>query len=288
MERNVLLSKYTTFRIGGRAKYFFKARNKKELISAIKFAKSKRLPFFVLGGGSNLLVSDKGFRGVVIKIQITNYKFQTNSKSQITGISVGAGLSLSKLVQLAAEKGLSGLEWAVGIPGTVGGAVYGNAGAFKKSMKDITKTVTVLEGGFKIKKYKNKDCRFGYRDSVFKHNKNLIIISTELKLKKGEKKEIQKKIKENLEYKKRVQPLNYASAGSIFKNPHNFSAGELIEKCGLKGKKIGGAKISEKHANFIVNLKKAKAKDVKNLINLIKKEVKKKFKINLEEEIRFL
>lgn len=283
MKRNVLLSKYTTFRIGGPAKYFFEVKDKKELISAVEFAKSKRLPFFILGGGSNLLVSDKGFKGVVIKILYSIFHIR-NSK-----IFAGAGISLNKLVNISAEKGFSGLEWAVGIPGTIGGAVFGNAGAFGKSMKDI---VEIAEA-FDIEKdkfinLKNKECKFKYKESVFKKNKKLIIISVELKLKKGNIKNIKKRIKENLAYKKEKQPLKYSSAGSVFKNPKGKSAWGLLEKCGLRGKQAGKAKVFDKHANFIVNLGKAKAKDVKKLINLAKQRVKKKFKINLEEEIQFL
>ncbi|MDP2967260.1 MAG: UDP-N-acetylmuramate dehydrogenase [bacterium] len=283
IKRNVSLKNYTTFKIGGPAKYFFEAKNKKDLIKAILVAKKFKLPFFVLGGGSNLLVSDEGFKGLVIKILFSKFYF-LNSQ-----ISAEAGTILGQLVSATSNTGLTGLEWAAGIPGTVGGAVFGNAGAFQKSMKDIVKEVEVLDAkDLRFKIYDFKKCQFGYRDSIFKHKKNLIILSIALNLKKGKKSEIKKKIKEYLNYKKQRQPLNYPSAGSIFKNPSGFSAGELIEKCGLKGKRIGQAKISEKHANFIVNLGNARAKDVKKLINLIKKEVKKKFKINLEEEIRFL
>lgn len=284
VRKNISLSDYSSFRIGGRAKYFFLANNEKDLVLAIKAAKKKRLPFFVLGGGSNLLISDKGFKGLVIKIQNTKYQILN------TKIITEAGVSLSLLLNETIKRNLTGLEWAAGIPGTVGGAVNGNAGAFGKSMKDITKTVTVLEipNKFKIKKYKNKECYFGYRDSLFKKKKDLIIVSAELQLKKGKKNEIKKKIEEYLEYKKRTQPLNYPSAGSVFKNPAGFSAGELIEKAGLKGKKIGNAKISEKHANFIVNLGNAKAEDVIKLIKLIKREVKNKFRVKLEEEIQYL
>jgi len=199
------------------------------------------------------------------------------------------------------------LEWAVGIPGTVGGAVWGNAGAFNKSMKDVVKSVEALEvknEKCKVKNFKNRDCRFGYRDSIFKHNKNLIILSAVLQLKKGKKKEIENKVKENLNYRKERQPLNFPSAGSIFKNPPGFFAGELgeedkssssafaaarlIEKCGLKGKKIGNVKISEIHSNFIVNLGRGTAKDVMRLIKIIKNKVKKKFGVVLEEEIQYL
>jgi len=255
-QKNVSLKNYTTFKIGGRAKYFFIAKKKEDLIKAVATAKKLKLPFFVLGSGSNLLVSDQGFKGLVIKY----------------------GQPLSSYVS-------KGLEWAIGIPGTVQGAVCGNAGAFKKSMKDVVEKVEVFDAKTgKIKFFKNKDCQFSYRNSIFKKNKNLIVLSVKIKPKKSNI----KKIKQYLNYKKERQPLNCPSAGSIFKNPSGFSAGELGEKCGLKGKRIGQAKISEKHTNFIVNLGNARAKDVKKLINLIKKEVKKKFKINLEEEIQFL
>ena len=302
VKKNILLRDYTTFGIGGRARYFFVAKTKKDLIKAIGVAKKLKLPLFILGGGSNLLVSDKGFSGLVLKIENcklkvefcdsgTRRKKRTKFSSHIENckVSAEAGVPLSKLVNLSVEKSLTGLEWATGIPGTVGGAVFGNAGAFGKSMADIIKTVEVLNSeNFKIKIFKNKDCKFSYRKSIFKHKKNLVILLAELQFKKGNKKEIRKKTREYLNYKKETQPLNLPSAGSIFKNPQGFSAGWLIEKCDLKGKRTGNVKISEKHANFIVNLGEGKAKDVKKLINLIKKQVKKKFGIILEEEIRFL
>lgn len=272
IKENVSLVKYTTFHIGGPAKYFFEAKNKGEIIRAVKWAREKKLPFFILGGGSNLLVSDKGYKGLVIK----------------------TGEPLSSYIS-------KGLDWAIGIPGTIQGAVYGNAGAFGKSMKDVVQSVEVFDAQTnKIKIFKNKDCRFAYRTSIFKKNKNLIIISAKIKIKKSNP----KKIEEYLNYKKNTQPLNFPSAGSVFKNPKGFSAGELgdeakasssafaaawlIEKCGLKGKKIGNVKVSEKHANFIVNLGNGKARDVIKLIKLIKTKVKNKFKINLQEEIQFL
>ena len=287
--KNVSLANYTTFKIGGPAKYFYIAKTKQDLIKAIKAAKELGLPFFVLGGGSNLLVSDKGYDGLVINFQFSISNFQLISNSKIFKVVVGAGLPLGKLVSASAEKSLTGLEWAVGIPGTVGGAIRGNSGAFEKSISNIVKEVEVLEitedNSPQIKILKNKDCKFQYRDSIFKHNSNLIILSAEIQLKKGDKKEIQKKIKEHLKQRKKTQPLGFPSAGSIFKNPKGFSAGELIEKCGLKGKKINGAQISEIHSNFIVNLGKAKSKDVEKLIKLIKQKVKQKFGIVLEEEI---
>jgi len=301
IKKNVSLKNYTTFKIGGLAKYFFVAKNKTELIEAIKTAKKLnpspfpkgdrvKLPFFILGGGSNLLVSDAGFNGLVIKIKNKKLKIKnTNKKLKI--IEVESGVLLNQVVDLALQNNLTGLEWAVGIPGTVGGAVWGNAGAFNKSMKDVVKSVEALEvknEKCKVKNFKNRDCRFGYRDSIFKHNKNLIILSAVLQLKKGKKKEIENKVKENLNYRKERQPLNFPSAGSIFKNPPGFFAGELVERCGLKGKKIGNVKISEIHSNFIVNLGRGTAKDVMRLIKIIKNKVKKKFGVVLEEEIQYL
>jgi len=300
LKKNVSLKNYTTFKIGGPANYFFEAKNKEDLIKAIITAKKFKLPFFILGGGSNLLVSDEGFKGLVIKILFSKSYF-LNSQ-----ISAEAGTILGQLISATSNTGLTGLEWAAGIPGTVGGAIYGNAGAFKKSMKNIVREVEVFDlKNKKIKILKNKDCKFGYRDSIFKQAnsatlglrprgmrmrpceyKNLIILSAKLKLKKGNKKKIEKRIKEYLNYREEKQPLNLPSAGSIFKNPKGFFAAKLIEKCNLKGKKIGKAQISEKHANFIVNLGGGKAKDVKKLINLAKKKVKEKFGITLEEEIK--
>jgi len=290
-EENILLKNYTTFKIGGPAKYFFAAKTKEDLIEAVLWAKRKKLPFFILGGGSNVLFSDKGYKGLVINFQSP----LVESGIQKNKIIAGAGTSLGELVKASFRKGLAGLEWAAGIPGTVGGAVCGNSGAFWKSMKDIVEEVEVFDAeNGKIKIFKNEDCRFSYKNSVFEQKGDLVILSVRLKLEKGDKKEIQKEINEHLSYRKRNQPLNFPSAGSIFKNPlpsgisEKFSAGELIEKCGLKRKRIGDAEISEKHANFIVNLGGAKAKDVVALMKLAKQEVKNKFGIALEEEIRII
>jgi len=315
IQKNILLKNYTTLKIGGPAKYFYVAKTKNELIKAILTAKKFKLPFFILGGGSNLLVSDKGFNGMVIKCQISNVKCQTSR------LYAEAGAPLFLLVNQSTKQSLSGLEWAAGIPGTVGGAIRGNAGAFDGSMADVIKKVEVLDKkDLKIRKLNQKDCKFSYRDSVFKKNKDLVILSAESRLKKGNKREIQKKMKEYLSYRKKTQPLNFSSAGSIFQNqkfhPHTkiwcgkqiknqkllkefprlkefntkglVPAAYLIEKCGLKGKRMGGVKISEKHANFIINLGKGQAKDVIRLINLVKKKVKKKFGVELEEEIQRL
>jgi len=304
IKEKIPLKEYTTFKIGGLARYFFVAKSREDLKNAILWAKKKKLLFFILGGGSNILFSDKGFKGLIIKMQ--------NSKCKIknTKVVAEAGVLLQKLVLETAKKGLSGLENLAGIPGTLGGAIWGNAGAFGREIGDLVEEVKVLDVGsskLEVKKLKKEDCKFGYRDSIFKKRKNWIILGATLKLKRGKRKEIEEKIKEILRLRKEKQPLEFPSAGSVFKNvpiekvskrirekfrekikDGLLPAGVLIEAAGLKGVQIGGAKISEKHANFIVNVGNTKASDVKELIEKIKKEVKKKFKIQLEEEIKLV
>lgn len=281
---NISLRNYTTFKIGGPARYFFIAKNKNDLIEAVKWTIDKKLPFFILGGGSNVLFSDKGFSGLVIKLQISNFRFQDSE------LYAEAGAELAELVKLAAEKGLAGIEWIAGIPKiTVGGAVRNNAGAFGVTIKDVVKTVEVFDiGDSKIKRFKSRDCKFNYKQTIFKQNKNLIILSCLLRLKKEDKKEVKKKIKHFLKYREENHPMEFPSAGCIFENPKKIKAAELIENCGLKSKRIGGAEVSPKHPNFIVNLGSATSEDILKLINLIKKRVKEKFGITLKEEIQYL
>lgn len=316
IKENISLAKYTTFEIGGPAKYFCIARNKEDLIKAIKKAKELKMPFFILGGGSNVLASDKGYNGLVIKIENCKLKIEN------CNIHTETGIKLEDIVKLTARKSLSGLEWAAGIPGTVGGAVYGNAQTFDTKMSDIIKSVEIFDTKtLKIKTLTKKECDFSEKHTVFKKNKNLVILSAILKLKKGKKKEIQKRIKEHLNYRKKNHPWRFPSAGSIFVNqelrsnptgspPEGVQRNQellkefpelrefnkegvipssyLIEKCGLKGTKVGGAKVSEKHAGFIVNTGKAKAEDVLKLIKIIKQKVKRKFGVVLEEEIQII
>ena len=283
LKQDVLLKNYTTFKIGGKAKYFYKAKTKEELIKAVKAAKKLKLPFFILGGGSNLLVSDKGFDGLVINFKFSTFNFQNNK------IFCEAGTPFALIVSEARQQSLTGVEWCIGIPGTVGGAIRGNAGAFGESIGNIIKQVEVFNSEKeKIENYSQKDAGFAYRESIFKKRPELVILSAELELKIGNKKEIQKKMKEYLDYRKNSQPLEFPSAGSIFKNPSDISAGQFIDQCGLKGKRIGNVEISKKHANFIINLGDGKAKDVLKLINLMKKQVKDKFNIQLEEEIQYV
>lgn len=302
VKKNICLKDYSTFKIGGVAKYFFEAKTKEEIIEAIKMAKSFHLPFFILGGGSNILFSDKKYNGLVIKISNKDSFLKKNT------IIAGAGINLSSLVSESVKNDLKGLEWAIGIPGTLGGAVYGNAGAFSESISDSIKSVEVLNlSNFKIQELNNDQCKFQYKESIFKKKKNLIILSCELNFKKGNKEKMQGEMKAIISQRKNSQPLEYPSIGCIFKNylgvikdkkiiekysqleifNHKkiIPAGFLIENCGLKGKKINDAKISEKHANFIINTGEATARDVLSLIDIIEKEIKKQFKIKLEKEI---
>jgi UDP-N-acetylmuramate dehydrogenase len=281
LRENVLLSEYSTFRIGGIARYLIEVDNAEDLKKVIQKALELNLQFIVIGGGSNILFSSKGYNGLVIVFK-SNNTFSINDNL----IEVDASVSLNYLINKL--NNYTGLEWAVGIPGTVAGAINGNAGAFGGEMSELIKQVKVLEikdNQIIEKDFSKEDCKFSYRNSIFKNNPNLIIVSAILELKKDSEENVKQKIKSNLSKRISKQPKGF-SIGSIFKNGEDFSAGELIEKAGLKGLQIGDAKISDEHANFIINLGKATSDDVLELIKIIKKEVKEKFSIDLEEEIK--
>jgi len=273
------LAKHTTFGIGGPADLYYEAKTTSEIIAAVKLAQQYHILYFILGGGSNLLVSDEGFRGIVIKIKNADLRFK-NERAV-----VGAGLNLGQLVKETTRRGLLGLEFTAGIPGTVGGAVRGNAGAWRQNIGDGVVRVKVLDENNRLRWLSRKDCHFSYRQSRFKKSQE-IILEAELTLVKGQKQEIKQKIAEYLQ--KRRQDPKEPSAGCIFVNPKTCPAGKLIEACGLKGKRIGQAQISPRHANFIVNLGGAKAEDVLELTRLVKGKVKEKFGVNLEKEICLL
>ncbi len=306
IKKNIKLAPFTSFKIGGPAKYFIEIKNLADLVKSIRWAKTNKQLFTILAGGSNVLISDRGIKGLVIKLSLTDLDIKAGN------ISCGAGVNLAEVVKLAAKHGLTGLEWASGIPGTVGGAVYGNAGAFGSEMSQTVLTVKAYDvSKNNFISLSDKRCYFNYRDSIFKRNVNLIIIQVTMKLSKRTRSEIKYLTDKYIKYRLNSQP-KYPSAGSIFKNlllndlikqnlklANEIKAKRLvkggkvasawfIDQLGLKGKIIGGAKISDQHANFIVNLGKAKAQDVINLINLIKKKVKDKYKIMLEEEIKHL
>lgn len=287
LQTDVSLKNYSTFRIGGPAKYFVKPETTEELISVLKIVKEDQIPFYIIGGGSKLLISDKGFDGLVIKTNNKNLEVKDNI------ISVDAGILTNHLIQKAKDKSLTGAEWLAGIPGMVGGSINGNAGAFGGSMEDIIESVQAfdLKTG-EIIDFSKEDCQFKYRSSIFKKNSNLIILSADLKLKEGDKEEIKKEMEKYFNHRRKHHPLQYPSVGCIFTNPvvngEEVPAWKVVVDCELIGKRIGNVKVSEKHSNFIVNLGEGKASEVEELINLIKKTAQEKFGISLTEEVQYL
>ena len=279
IEKDISLSTLTTYKTGGIAKLVVYPNNINNLKQMLKLIHKYNIKYFTLGKGSNTLFSDKEFNGVIIKLDKLN-----NFKIKQTEIYVESGMILSKLVQASVKNELTGLEFAIGIPGTIGGAIYMNAGAYGNNMSNIVKSVIVLNEKFQIKEIPLEKLKFDYRYSIFQDNKNLICVAANIKLEHGNHDEIASKIKENLLKRKNSQPLEYPSAGSVFRNPEGNYAGKIIEELGLKGKNIGGAEISTKHANFIINKNNASSSDILNLIKLVQKEVKDKYKIDLKLE----
>lgn len=279
IEKDISLSTLTTYKTGGIAKLVVYPNNINNLKQMLKLIHKYNIKYFILGKGSNTLFSDKEFNGVIIKLDKLN-----NFKIKQTELYVESGMILSKLVQASVKNELTGLEFAIGIPGTIGGAIYMNAGAYGNNMSNIVKSVIVLNEKFQIKEIPLEKLKFDYRYSIFQDNKNLICVAANIKLEHGNHDEIASKIKENLLKRKNSQPLEYPSAGSVFRNPEGNYAGKIIEELGLKGKNIGGAEISTKHANFIINKNNASSSDILNLIKLVQKEVKDKYKIDLKLE----
>lgn len=277
------MSNYTTYKVGGNALAIVYPDNLKDLIKLLKFLKENNIKHKVLGNGSNLIFSDETYEGVLIKLTEFN-----NLEIDDTVITVGAGYNLPKLCMKVAKLGLAGLEFAAGIPGTVGGAVFMNAGAYKSDMGYIISEVKVIDENLNIKTLYNKDLDFHYRSSYLQRHKDLICIEAKIVLRKGDAKAIMDVIADRKQRRLLTQPLEYPSAGSVFRNPENDYAGRLIEELGYKGKNIGGAYVSEKHANFIINKGNAKASDVRNLINEIKEKVKEKYNIDLIVEQEFV
>lgn len=311
IRESVSLKGFSTYGIGGPARYFCEVEGDDDLRKAVRFAKEKNIPlFFLMGGGSNLIIADEGINGLVIKLQTKNYKLQG------TSVDAGAGITMADLVKKTAQAGLVGLEWAGGLPGTLGGAIFGNAGCFGYEIKDIIVSVRAAQiknYEVSVKNYKVSDCGFSYRSSKFKREGNFVILSAILQFQKGNPEELMRLAKEKIDYRRSRHPLDYPNIGSIFKNIDEPELVEkiletfpelkkdiaekwhgkvptavLIEKAGLAGREIGGAQISEKHANFIINKKEAKAADVVALIKEVKQKVKERFGIELEEEVRYV
>jgi UDP-N-acetylmuramate dehydrogenase len=279
------MKKHTSFKIGGTADEFIKATNEEELKEAIKYAKGKNLKITIIGNGSNLLVLDKGIRGLVIKIDIQ--KLEIGRKKKYAEITVGSGYKTMALGIKLMNEELSGFEELSGIPGTIGGAIFMNAGAYGKEIKDINISTKCMDYDGEIFELSNKEQEFEYRSSVF-NKKDYIILETKLRLEYGKKEEIKKKMDEYLSSRKEKQPIEYPSAGSTFKRQEGIITAKLIDECGLKGFQIGGAKVSEKHAGFVINSDNATAKDVIDLIKYIKEKVNEKYGIKIKEEIRIV
>ena len=277
------LKNHTSFCIGGPADALIIPKDENDLKNLLNFAKKNGIPLTVMGNGTKLLVRDKGIDGVVVKIK------GCFDKVTISGpkVKAGAGYLLANLSRLVANHGLSGLEFVVGIPGTVGGGVVTNAGAHGFMMSEIVTNVTVMNVEGKLKKYSKNDLGFGYRQSKLQNSKT-IVLNVEIELKKDDVDKIEKRMREYIEWRKKNQPLDLPNAGSIFKNPTGIPAGKLIDMAGLKGMRLGDAKISEKRANFIVNLGNATAQDVLSLMKKVQKEVWEKYRIKLEHEIRII
>jgi len=277
------MSKHTSFKIGGPADIFVKPKNIDELKNIIKIAKENNIQITVIGNGSNLLVKDGGIRGIVIKLDFKDIEFLEDNK-----VKVASGVLLSKIANEAYKRGLSGLEFASGIPGNLGGAIRMNAGAYGSEFKDIVISSKYLGEDLNVHDISNEEHEFKYRHSRFCENKNDIIISTVLQLKEVNKEQIKSKMDENNMSRREKQPINFPNAGSTFKRGNGYITAELIDKCGLKGYNVGDACVSEKHAGFVVNKGNATAKDVLELIVIVKKKVFEKFNVNIELEIEVL
>ncbi|MCX5706725.1 MAG: UDP-N-acetylmuramate dehydrogenase [Candidatus Omnitrophica bacterium] len=277
---NYPLKDKTSFKVGGEARFFACPRSIGELKKLLSLAKKHKFSVLVLGAGSNLIISDQGVKALVIKL---SGRFSKKIYLKDNCLTTGSGLKLARLIRYAQDKSLQGLEFLVGIPGTLGGAVLMNAGAWGKCLGELVKEVEGIDYNNKIKKIPRERIKFAYRESGLE---KYIILSAVLKLNKRNKKEIRANLKRYLLRRKDVQDYSFPNAGCIFKNPAQASSGSLIELCGLKGKAIGGAVVSKKHANFILNEGRARSKDILRLMDLIKKQVRSRFNLILVPEIK--
>jgi len=308
IRENVELKPFTYFKIGGPARYFAEVINKTELEQAVRFAKARDLPICVLGAASNILVADGGFCGLVIRLMLRGIRIDESK------VYAEAGVPNAVLVARLVSAGLAGFEWAIGIPGTVGGSVRGNAGCFGGEMKDVVRSVYFFNTDTgEFDEQNSKFCEFGYRDSIFKHAPNLIITEVDLELERGNPEVSQRRVRYYTRHRSEAQDIGSASAGCIFKNPtwpadeqirarllrffpdladfdnrKTIPAAFLIDRLGLKGKRIGAVSISEKHANYLINNGGANAESVVMLIGLVKEYVHRKFDLQLEEEIQYV
>lgn len=281
LKENEALAPYTHFNIGGPARYFFVAQSNEDVIKAVRAGRDTEIPLFILGGGTNILVSDSGFPGLVIKMENTHIDVQGNR------VRAEAGAKLQKLIRTTVQHRLSGMEHLIGIPGTVGGGIAGNVGTPEEWIDEVIREVSYLDHASDLKTIPARDCNFSYRSSRFKYSEEDIILEGVFQLEPADATAIQKNISDYLS-KRAHQPVQKPCAGSTFKNPPGHKAWKLIDQAGLRGKAIGGAKVSEDHANFIINTGNATAEDVVILISFIKQQVRDNLGVQLNEEIRYI
>lgn len=279
------MRKHTTFKIGGNSDFFIIASQISEVQELIELKNKKNIPLTLIGNGSNILVRDNGIRGITLKLDFKTISKKEDGEDII--YTCGSGVSLSKMASIALEDEMAGLEFAYGIPGSIGGAVYMNAGANGGEIKDVVIESTYIDGSGNIHTIDNQMHEFSYRNSIFQKN-NGIVLETKIKLQKGNKEEIKQKMQEYMKSRQDKQPLDFPSAGSVFKRGENFIAAKLIDECGLKGKSIGDAQVSEKHAGFIINKGNAKAADVIELMSYIVETVKNKTGYEIKSEIEII
>ena len=282
---NEPMYKHTSIKVGGNADIFIRAHSIDDLRYILEIANAKKINVFILGNGSNLIVRDKGIRGIVVKIEIK--KFNITKENEEVYVTLGAGNKIIEVASKLAVEGISGLEFASGIPGTIGGFVRMNAGAYGKEAKDVVVETTYMDYNGNIYKIPGDEHKFKYRDSIF-HNNRYIILETKLRLQYGNIEEIKRVQEEYLKQRKEKQPLNFPSAGSIFKRGENFITAKIIDECGLKNCNIGDAYVSDKHAGFIINKGKARATDILELIEYIKNEVYKEKNIEIDTEVEIV
>lgn len=277
------MKKHTTFRIGGEADLFLRMENPHQLKEVQNYLQKLGMPYYILGNGSNLLVSDEGYRGVILEIadKMNTIRVEGNS------IIAQAGAFMSKIAHVAYEHGLTGFEFAAGIPGTIGGGVVMNAGAYGGELKNVVTTVEVLDQNGDFLSLDNQTMEFGYRTSILKKHP-FIVTEVRMELQEGCKDEIKATMDDLAAKRREKQPLEYPSAGSTFKRPEGHFAGKLIMDAGLRGYQVGGAQVSEKHCGFVINKGEATAADVKQLVADVQQEVKKQFDVELEPEVIFL
>ena len=278
-----ILSKYTTFRVGGPAKVFLTIHSEEELRNIFLALKKQNLPYFVLGNGSNLLVSDEGYEGVILYL---GEEFQ-DVEVIGTQIRAKAAALLGKVARMAMEEGLAGLEFAAGIPGSLGGGVVMNAGAYGGELSQVITKVRAMNPDGEVITLEKEELLLGYRTSIFK-TKPFVILEIFMELQKGDKEEIQGKMKEYTKARVEKQPLEYPSAGSTFKRPEGYFAGKLIMDAGLRGYRVGDAQVSEKHCGFVINRGNATAGEIKTLMSDVAKKVKEEFGVDLEAEVILL